>query len=69
MRLKEIRKAKGISQKQIAAATGMSQSGICRIEKEQIDPPLSTLKRISAALECSVGELLGEPVPGANDGH
>ncbi len=40
----------GISQKQLAAATGIDQSDISRIERGAANPSVSTLERIARAL-------------------
>lgn len=40
----------GISQKQLAAATGIDQSDISRIERGAANPSVSTLERIAKAL-------------------
>jgi transcriptional regulator with XRE-family HTH domain len=60
MKLREIREAQGLSQIEVSQATGLSQSSICRIERGEYNPSLSTLKEIARALNCSLGELLGE---------
>lgn len=56
-------KEKGISQNQLARMAKISQSGISTIINGANGPTESTLRAIAGALECSVGELLGE-----NDG-
>ncbi len=42
---------KGWSQKELAMRVGTSQSYIARVEAGDIDPQVSTLRRIAAALE------------------
>ena len=59
-RIKEMRKARNITQVQLAQMTGISQSSISAIEKLTNNPSAVTLKLIAAALGCTVGELLGE---------
>lgn len=59
-RIKEMRKARNITQIQLAQMTGISQSSISAIEKLTNNPSAATLKLIAAALGCTVGELLGE---------
>ncbi len=44
------RAAKGLSQKQLAALTGIDQSDISKIERGLANPSVSTLKRIADAL-------------------
>jgi Predicted transcriptional regulator with C-terminal CBS domains len=60
MKLREIREARGLSQIAVSQTTGLSQSGICRIERGEYNPTLSTIQEIARALDCTVGELLGE---------
>lgn len=59
-RIKEMRKARNITQVQLAQMTGISQSSISAIEKLTNNPSAVTLKLIAAALGCTVGELIGE---------
>lgn len=44
------RLARGLSQKQLAERLGTSQSYVARLEAGQIDPQLSTVRRICAEL-------------------
>ena len=46
----QARAQKGLSQKQLAALTGIDQADISRIERGLANPSVSTLDRISAAL-------------------
>jgi transcriptional regulator with XRE-family HTH domain len=57
-RIRRWRVACGMNQQQLAEASGMTQSGLHRIETGQTNPQLSTLQRIASALHCSVRELL-----------
>ena len=56
--IKSIREKKHISQKQLAAAIGTSQSAIAEYESGQKTPKLETLSRIAEALDTSVLALL-----------
>lgn len=56
--IKSIREKKHISQKQLAAAIGTSQSAIAEYESGQKTPKLETFSRIAAALDTSVLALL-----------
>ena len=56
--IKSIREKKRISQKQLAAAIGTSQSAIAEYESGQKTPKLETFSRIAAALDTSVLSLL-----------
>ena len=48
--LKQLRKDANLTQKKLAELAGVSQSLIARIEKKNIDPRISTLKKILDAL-------------------
>jgi predicted transcriptional regulator len=48
--IKELRHVAGFTQKQLANKAGVSQSLIARIERGTVDPRLSTIRRIFAAL-------------------
>ncbi len=56
---------KGWSQKQLAAQLGTSQSYIARLEAGVIDPQVSTLTRLAAALEIQPAEVLEAITSGA----
>lgn len=56
--IRYIREGKHISQKQLAAAIGTSQSAIAEYESGQKTPKLETFSRIAAALDTSVLSLL-----------
>lgn len=55
--LKEIRKEKGVSLKQLAKITGISASHLNYIEKNEKEPSISILVRISVALNVDIKEL------------
>jgi transcriptional regulator with XRE-family HTH domain len=57
LRISQIRKAKDITQKTLAELVGTTQQQIAKIESGTVDPQLSTLKRISEALQCEITEL------------
>jgi transcriptional regulator with XRE-family HTH domain len=60
-RIKELRKAAGLSQEELARRAGMSLKGMGDIERGDIeDPHYSSLKKIADGLGISVGELLEE---------
>lgn len=48
--IKEIRKAKGITQKELAELTGRSANAVCSIEKEISWPSMETINRFAKAL-------------------
>ncbi len=59
-RVAERRAAQGLSQRELAALCGTTQSAIARLERGGRPPRIDTLLRIADALEC---ELLVELVP------
>jgi transcriptional regulator with XRE-family HTH domain len=54
-RLVEVRQTLGLSQTEVAARMGTSQSAVARLERGDADVRLSTLQRYAAALERRVG--------------
>lgn len=64
LKLKEIRKQKGISQAELARRVGCSQVSICNFESGRMNPSLETLVKLSKALDCSLEDLVSaEPEP------
>jgi len=68
-RIRELRKAKGMSQMALARASGLSLSIVTQLEQGLTsDPRLSTLKALAGALGCTLDELArdggghGEPL-------
>jgi putative transcriptional regulator len=59
VRLRDLRKARGLTQVQVAEATGIDQSQISRIESgETTAMDFSVLERLCAVLRCEPGDLL-----------
>jgi len=58
-RLKTLREQMKLSQEEMAAALGLSQSYYGRFERNKGEPNLMTLVRISEALNVSIDYLLG----------
>src|SRR6056297_3825377 len=56
--LREQRTALGLTQSSLAEAAGVSQPLIARIEGDDVDPRLSTLRRIVNALNEAEGEVV-----------
>lgn len=54
-RLSELRRSRGLSQTQVAARMGTSQSALARLESGQADVRVSTLARYAAALDADIG--------------
>ena len=59
-RIKEIRIAKNLSQKEIALAVDINRGQFSRIENNKVEPNLSSLKKIAEALGVPVSELFKE---------
>jgi len=57
--LKEWRERRGLSQRELSALTGVHQISIHRLETGQLDPQLSTLRKLCAALHITPNQLLG----------
>ncbi|MBI2878610.1 MAG: helix-turn-helix transcriptional regulator, partial [Candidatus Rokubacteria bacterium] len=49
-RLKDLRKERGIRQKELAARSGLTPSLISQIESDKLTPSLHTLGRLAGAL-------------------
>lgn len=58
LRVRELRKRAGLSQQALAAAAGVDQSAISRIERGQRDVSLTTLAAIARALRVPMKRLL-----------
>lgn len=54
-RLSELRRSRGLSQTEVAARMGTSQSALARLESGQADVRVSTLARYAAALGADLG--------------
>lgn len=59
-RLVDRRQRLGLSQTQVAARMGTSQSAVARLEARRSDARLSTLERYAAALDTTVAFAVGE---------
>ena len=57
-RIKELRKANGLTQDDLAAACGIARSTIGNLEAVQNDIVLSKLNKIAKTLKISLSELL-----------
>lgn len=54
-RLADLRRRRGLSQTEVAARMGTSQSALARLEAGQSDARMSTIARYAAALDADVG--------------
>ena len=57
-RIRRLRKAKGMSQQDVADKAGLTRVFITRVEAGQQDPSLSTINAIARALDVSAAELM-----------
>jgi transcriptional regulator with XRE-family HTH domain len=63
-RIRAHREARGMSQDQLAAAAGLSRTGVSNLECGQYKPHVETLLRLEVALGLEPGDLLrNEPAP------
>ena len=58
-RIKSFRIAKGLSQKELGEIIGgLTQQDISKFETKENPPKIESLKKLSAALDCKIGDLL-----------
>jgi transcriptional regulator with XRE-family HTH domain len=62
-KIRELRKSKNLSLKQVAEGAGVSPSLISQIENNRVDPSLSTLRKIALTMEVPVFALIAESAP------
>ena len=62
-RLARLRKAKGLTQRQLAAQIGVSQRVVTYYENESSYPPVHLLPKLASIFGVRVEELLGEAEP------
>jgi transcriptional regulator with XRE-family HTH domain len=60
-RLKEWRTRRGFSLRQLGERSGVHYVSLVKMEAERLDPQLSTLLKLSAALGISLTQLVGVP--------
>lgn len=61
-RLRQVRKARGMTQAQLAQKVGVTQPYIAAIEQGDRTPTREVVRRVAGVLNVQIGELLGEPV-------
>ena len=59
-KVKAARKSLGLTQKELAEKTGYTESGISRVEKGEIDLPVSKIKILATTLRVPVDYLIGD---------
>ena len=50
----ELRKAKGLTQRELAKAAKLAQPAIARLESKKVMPQLDTLLKVAATLGCDL---------------
>jgi len=60
-RLRQARKTKRLSLKEVAERAGCSESLLSKIERNRTTPSLRMLHRISEVLDTSIGRIFGDP--------
>lgn len=60
MKLRTIRKKKGMTQKDLATKLGMSQAYLCNLEKGKANVSLYTLRLLAKALKVRVADLVAD---------
>lgn len=69
-RLRELRKAKKLSQQQLAEKAGLSYQYLGNLERSEASATLDSLEKLMKALSCTPGELLAaEEVLGMKEVH
>jgi len=63
-RIRLIRESKGISQQNLAAICNFEKANLSRIEAGRTNPTISTLYKISQALEITISELVDVEIEG-----
>lgn len=66
-RLRQIRMSRGLTQEALANMLGVRRLTVLRWENGETNPDIPTLQALAAALETTVGALLGE-MPASTDG-
>lgn len=57
-RIRILRESKGITQQDLAAACNFEKANLSRLEAGRTNPTISTLYKISQALEITIAELV-----------
>ncbi len=63
-KIRDLRKEKGMTLRDLAEKVNITSGYISQIERDQIDPSFSVLRRIASTLEVSLASLLSEETQG-----
>lgn len=64
--IKNARKEKGFTQKELAEKVGVTQGNLSAWETDRWKPDMNSLKKLCEVLECSADYLLGQEIPASN---
>ena len=56
IKIKELRKKKGLTQIELSEKTGLTERTIQRIENHEVEPSKHSLKKIGEVLDCNLNE-------------
>jgi transcriptional regulator with XRE-family HTH domain len=62
-RLRELRRASGLTQAQLARKAHVTETYVSKLEKAQIAPGVDLIARLSRALNCTISDLLPSSPP------
>ena len=60
MKIKELRKAKNMTQEQLAAEVGVERTAVAMWEAGKSTPRIQTLMKLAKTFECTLDELVKE---------
>jgi transcriptional regulator with XRE-family HTH domain len=69
VKLRELRKERNLSQRDLAAQAGISPNAISLIERDEISPSVATLQRLAAALKVKMSYFFEDDNPQASVIH
>lgn len=59
-KLKRLRERRLLTQAQLGEAAGVNRDQVSRIERDEVEPRFSTIRKLAQALEVDPTELVGE---------
>ncbi|RMD68282.1 MAG: XRE family transcriptional regulator [Gammaproteobacteria bacterium] len=68
-RIRNLRRARGLSQNELSRLTGVAQGTISRVEHGEQIPSMNTVRRIAAALGVPIAEIVGSYVAEGPGGY
>ena len=58
--LRNARYRAGLTQQELADKAGTTQTTVARIERDAVEPEITTIRKLAEALDVSIGKLLGD---------